>query len=248
MDYFGLLVVTFFLSFGVHIWSALVGGGGAIIIPALLFLGFPPQVAVATNRVGALSNIFALFQFHRHGEVKWKVGLWLALFAGAGSAIGSFLLLQVEADVLERGIAVIILLSLPMFLLRPKMGLKEKEVRLTKQRQAGGGAIMFFLGIIGGFFSATGVWFRYVYLFYYGMTFLQTAATSKIAGMAMLVLSLAVLIPAGIIDWPVAGAMFAGGSLGSWLSAKYSKKLGNEKIRYLFLAVMGAMALKILLF
>ena len=248
MESFGLLAIAFFLSFGVHLWSTLVGGGGAIIIPALLFLGFSPQVAVATNRVGALSNIFALFQFHRHGEVRWRVGLWLALFAGLGSAIGSILLLQVEADVLERGIAIIILLSLPMFLLRPKVGLKEKKVRLTKLKQAGGGAIMFFLGIIGGFFSATGVWFRYVYLFYYGMTFLQTAATSKIAGMFMLSFSLAVLIPAGIINWPVAAAMFAGGSLGSWLSAKYSKKLGNEKIRYLFLAVMSFMALKILLF
>jgi len=248
MDNIGILVITFFLSFGVHLWSTLVGGGGAIIIPVMLFLGFSPQVAIATNRVGALSSIFALFQFHKHGEVKWRIGLWLAMFAGVGSAIGSFLILQIEADVLERGIAIIILLSLPMFLLRPKVGLKEKKVKLTKIRQAGGGIIMFFLGIIGGFFSATGVWFRYVYLFYYGMTFLQTAATSKIAGMFMLTFSLAVLIPAGIINWPVAGAMFLGGALGSWISAKYAKKLGNEKIRYLFLFVMLLMALKILFF
>jgi uncharacterized protein len=248
MDNIGIFVVTFFLSFGVHMVSTLVGGGGAIIIPAMLFLGFSPQTAIATNRVGALSNIFALLQFHRHGEVKWKVGLWLALFAGLGSAVGSFLLLQIEADILERGIAVIILFSLPMFLLRPRVGLKERKGKLTKLKQAGGGAIMFFLGIIGGFFSATGVWFRYVYLFYYGMTFLQTAATSKIAGMCMLAFSLAILIPAGIINWPVAASMFAGGALGSWLSAKYSKKLGNEWIRYLFLLVMFLMALKILFF
>jgi hypothetical protein len=150
--------------------------------------------------------------------------------------------------VLERGIAVIILLSLPMFLLRPKIGLQERKVKLTKARQMGGGAIMFFLGIIGGFFSATGVWFRYVYLFYYGMTFLQTAATSKIAGMFMLSFSLAVLIPAGIINWPVAFVMFLGGSLGSFISARYSKKIGNEKIRYLFLGGMFLMAVKILIF
>jgi uncharacterized protein len=248
MEGVGLLVITFFLSFSVHVWSTLVGGGGAIIIPALLFLGFSPQAAIATNRVGALSNIFALFQFHRHGEVKWRVGLWLAAFAGIGSAIGSLFLLHLEADVLERGIGVIILLSLPMFLLKPKAGLKEKKVKRTKLKHAGGGVIMFFLGIIGGFFSATGVWFSYVYIFYYGMTFLQTAATRKIAGMFMLTFSLAILIPAGIINWPVAISMFAGGALGSWISAKYAKKLGNEWVRYLFLFVMFLMALKILLF
>ena len=242
------IVITFFLSFVVHLWSTLVGGGGAIIIPTLLFLGFSPQVAIATNRVGALSSVFALFQFHKQGEVKWKIGLWLAVFAGIGSAIGSFFLLQLESDVLERGIGIIILLSLPMFLLKPKAGLKEKKVKLTKVRHAGGGIMMFFLGIIGGFFSATGVWFSYVYIFYYGMTFLQTAATRKIAGMFILTFSLAILIPAGIINWPVALSMFLGGALGSWLSAKYSAKIGNTWIRYLFLLVMFLMAVNLLFF
>ena len=108
--------------------------------------------------------------------------------------------------------------------------------------------MMFFLGIIGGFFSATGVWFSYVYIFYYGMTFLQTAATRKIAGMFMLTVSLVILIPAGIINWPVALSMFLGGSMGSWLSAKYSAKIGNTRVRYLFLFVMFLMAVNILLF
>jgi len=248
MENFGLLVLTFFLSFVVHLWSTLVGGGGAIIIPTLLFLGFPPQVAIATNRVSALSSVFALFEFHKHGEVKWKIGLWLAGFAGVGGAIGSYFLLQLESDVLERGIAVIILFSLPMFLLKPKAGLKERKIKLTKIRHAGGGIMMFFLGIIGGFFSATGVWFSYVYIFYYGMTFLQTAATRKIAGMFILTFSLAILIPAGIVNWPVALSMFLGGAMGSWLSAKYSAKMGNTWIRYLFLVVMFLMAVNILLF
>jgi uncharacterized protein len=248
MEHIGILIIVFALSFSVHLWSTLVGGGGAIIIPALLFLGFSPQVAIATNRAGALSNVFALFQFHKHKQVKWKIGLWLAVFAGVGSAIGSILLLQLENDVLERGIAVIILLSLPMFLLKPKTGVKERKINLTKVRYAGGGIMMLFLGVIGGFFSATGVWFSYVYLFYYGMTFIQTAATRKIAGMFMLSFSLAIFIPAGIINWPVAASMFLGGGLGSWISARYANKLGNENIRYLFLFVMFVMALKLLFF
>lgn len=242
----GLLLITFALSFVVHLWSALVGGGGAVIIPTLIFLGFSPQTAIATNRFSALSNLVALFQFHRYREVRWGIGLFLAAFAAAGSAIGSYLILQVEADILEKGIGVIILLSLPMFLFKPKAGIQERAVRATKLKHAGGGIIIFFLGILGGFFSATGVWFSYVYIFYYGMTFLQAAATRKISGLCMIASSLAVLIPAGIINWPVAISMFLGAGLGSWISVVYGRRVGNTWIRYLLLVVMFLLGIKIL--
>lgn len=248
MENIGLLVIVFFLSFFVHLWSTLVGGAGAILVPSLLFLGLSPQAAVATNRFSALSNIVALFEFHKHRHVQWRLGFFLALFAGLGSALGSVLVLQVESNILEQGIAVIILLSLPMFLLKPKAGLQERKRELGRIRHFFGGVIMFFLGIIGGFFSSMGVWFSYVYIFYYGLTFIQTAATRKVAGLFMITFSLAVFIPAGIINWPVAISMLLGGSLGSWISARYAKKLGNQKIRYLFLAIMCLMALQILIF
>jgi len=246
MEDLNLLLITFFLAFGVNLFSTLVGGRGAIMIPALLFLGLSPQTAIATNRLSALSNLAALFEFSKQGHVKWRLGLFLAVFAGVGSALGSFFVLQLASEVLEKGIGIIILLSLPMFLLRPHAGLKERKIKLTKLKQFGGAVMMLFLGVIGGFFSTTGIWFSYVYIFYYGMTFIQRAATGKVVGLFMVTFSLAVFIPAGIINWPVATSMFIGGGLGSWLSARNAKKLGNEKIRYLFMAVMLLIALKIL--
>src|SRR3989344_1094648 len=114
MEGLWLIGVAFALAFGVHVWSAAVGGGGPVLIAALIFFGLSPQGAIATNRFGSLSNIFALLQFHRDGHVQWRLGLFLAIFAGLGSALGSVLLLRVEGEVVERGIGVITLLSLPM--------------------------------------------------------------------------------------------------------------------------------------
>lgn len=242
------IIVTFFLAFLVNLFSTLVGGRGAIMVPLLMFIGLSPQTAIATNRLGALSNMAALFEFHKQGHVKWKIGLFLAVFAGLGSLVGSFFVLQLESEVLEKGIGIIILLSLPMFLLRPRAGLKERKVKLTKMKQTGGALMMTFLGVLGGFFSTTGVWFSWVYIFYYGMTFIQRAATGKIVGFSMVVFSLALFIPAGIINWPIALSLLVGGGLGSWVSARNAKRFGNEKIRYLFLGAMFLVALKLLLF
>ncbi|OGZ57417.1 MAG: hypothetical protein A3B96_03360 [Candidatus Spechtbacteria bacterium RIFCSPHIGHO2_02_FULL_43_15b] len=239
---------VFFLTLVVRIWSTLVGGGGSITIPALLFLGLPADQAIATNRLSALSNIVSILKFHKQKQVVWGLGLFLAVFAGSGAAFGSYLVVSVDSDILEKGIGVILLLSLPMLVLSRNMGVKEKAIKLTKIKNAGGAILMLALGILGGFFSSTGIWFSYVYLIYYGLTFIQTAATRKLAGLAMVSTSLAIFIPAGIIDWTLGLSMMVGGGIGGWVSAHYAQKLGNIWIKYLFSIMVFASAVKILIF
>ena len=239
---------VFFLTLVVRIWSTLVGGGGSITIPALLFLGLPADQAIATNRLSALSNIVSILKFHKQKQVVWGLGLFLAVFAGSGAAYGSYMVVSVDSDILEKGIGVILLLSLPMLVLSRNMGVKEKAIKLTKIKNAGGAILMLALGILGGFFSSTGIWFSYVYLIYYGLTFIQTAATRKLAGLAMVSTSLAIFIPAGIIDWTLGLSMMVGGGIGGWVSAHYAQKLGNIWIKYLFSIMVFASAVKILIF
>lgn len=242
------ILITFFLAFFVDLWSTLVGGGGAVIIPFLLFLGLSPQQAIATNRFSSLANVFALLKFHQQGQVKWRLGLLLAASAAAGGGIGSFLLVRLSNETTEKGIGVMLLLSLPMLFLKRNVGLEERPNKMSKMKHVGGSLVVMLLGAIGGLFTGVGIWFSYMYLFYYSLTFLQTAAIMKVTGLGIILVSLAIFIPYGIINWPIALAMFAGGGLGSYISAHYSKRLGNEWIRYLFLFVMFASAVKILFF
>lgn len=42
-----------------------VGAGGLFSLPALIFLGFPPQIAIATDRLGSLGQtIVGILKFH----------------------------------------------------------------------------------------------------------------------------------------------------------------------------------------
>ncbi len=242
------VIIAFFAALLVRLLSTLVGGGGAVIIPMLLFMGLPPDQAIATNRLSGICNIFPLIKFHQDKQVRWKIGLFLAIFTSIGAVFGSFMVVTLDTNIMEKGIGIILLASVPMIFLKSKAGLIEREIKMTKLRNFGGAIIMTFLGAVGGFFSATGVWFSYVYLYYYGLTFLQTAATRKISGIAITLVSLAIFIPAGIVVWPIAVAMFIGGGIGGWVSAHYSKRLGNAWVRNLFAAVVLASALRILFF
>ena len=66
--------------------------------------------------------------------------------------------------------------------------------------------------------------------------------------LAMVSTSLAIFIPAGIIDWTLGLSMMVGGGIGGWVSAHYAQKLGNIWIKYLFSIMVFASAVKILIF
>lgn len=242
------LLIAFFVPFFVRLFTTLTGGGGSLIIPTLLFLGLPPNQAIATNRLSGLSDVFALIKFHQHKLVQWQLGLFLAGFAALGATIGSFLVIALDSEIIEKGIGVILLLSVPMLFFSKKIGLEERKIHITKLRNIGGAIFMTVLGTIGGFFSGTGVWFSYVYLYYYGLTYLQTAGTRQITGAAITLTSLAMFIPAGLIVWPIAVSISIGGGLGAWVSAHYAKKIDNGLVRIIFSGLVLFSAIKILFF
>lgn len=72
----------------VGVLAALVGvGGGFIIVPALLLLGFKKEAAVSTSFFNILFvTVVALSVYGVKGQVDWKVGLLL----GLGSAVGAY--------------------------------------------------------------------------------------------------------------------------------------------------------------
>lgn len=67
---FDILILFFFIALAEALIHAIAGGGGLITIPALLALGLPPAVAIATNKVGAVGGSFsAALHFIRVKEI-----------------------------------------------------------------------------------------------------------------------------------------------------------------------------------
>jgi len=56
----------FFVGLVTGAYGALVGGIGLVIVPLLIILGLPPQIAIGSHRIGVLSNsLFAGIEFFR---------------------------------------------------------------------------------------------------------------------------------------------------------------------------------------
>ena len=80
--------------------NAVAGGGSFITLPILLWLGLPPQVANATNRVGIVLQCAAgVGTYHAHGVRPWNHLLPIALMAVPGAVLGALLASRVDESV-----------------------------------------------------------------------------------------------------------------------------------------------------
>lgn len=86
-------------------------GGGFIMVPLLLFLGFSAQKAVGTSFLAILIiSLSALFAHGRLANVDWRLGIFLGLGGVAGAQIGARLLSGVETGQFKKIFALILAL------------------------------------------------------------------------------------------------------------------------------------------
>ena len=69
--------------------DAIAGGGGLIMMPALLFAGVPPINALATNKLQSMfGTAFACANYARNGLVDWRANLLTILLVFVGATAG----------------------------------------------------------------------------------------------------------------------------------------------------------------
>ena len=87
----------FFSGIFAGLYGASVGSGGLITLPALLLIGLPIHIAIASNRLAAVGGEFiAALRFHKAKESNLKISIYLGILSALGSFIGSNLVLKLE--------------------------------------------------------------------------------------------------------------------------------------------------------
>jgi uncharacterized membrane protein YfcA len=241
------LPLVFLIGVAASVVGAMVGGGSLLSIPFLIFLGLPPQVAIATDRFAGLgAAVTAFYQFWKADRIVWRLVPALALASLAGSLIGASLLLRAEDVSLRSVVGVLLLALLPVLFLKPGLGVEAREV--SRPQLALGLVLYFGIQVLAGFFGGgTGTLIFYTLMFFFGVTIIQVAATQIVPFLVLTLSSLALFAAGGIIDYRVGLVLMAGTATGGYLGARIAIRSGNRWVRRLFAVVVLASAARLLL-
>jgi len=240
-----LLIVMACVAVLTGFLDSVAGGGGLVMMPALLFAGLPPQLALGTNKSQSIAaTTMAFINYARAGLVDWRKEKWLALLALAGAAAGSLLVQQSSTRALEL-IVPLLLTGVALYvLLSPRMDDTQAHHVLTRKGYAPvAGAIGFYDGFFGpgtgSFFAATQVGLR-------GEGLTRATAHAKLFNMMTNLASVIVFAAGGKIVWTLGIACALGAMTGSWIGSKFAVKHGAKLIRPLLVAVSLALTAKLI--
>lgn len=241
------LLLVLFVGITAGFFDSVIGAGGLISIPSLIFLGLPPQIAIATDRFGTIGQtLTALFKFWKARKIVWKYVPILTIIALAGSLIGANILLNINPKILESVVGILILILLPLIFLKRDIGIK--QVKTNKSKNIIGLAIYFFIMIFGGFFGqGTGPMIFYVLTFFLGFTMIEVLATGIIPWFVLSISSLVIFALNGIIDYEIGIVLLISMALGGYIGAHMALKKGDLWVKRLFVLFVIIFGMKLLL-
>lgn len=163
-----------------------------------------------------------------------------------GAYIGSNIMTTLDPDTFKKITGAIILALLFMTFLKPNAGLRKKSFAFGKRHYIIGGIFAFIIGMVGSLAGGVGMLATYNYIFVFGLTFLECAGTRKIPGFLVGLTATGVFAAENLIDYKLAGLIFLGTFIGSYIAAHFALDIGNTWIKRLFSLVVGIMAVKML--
>ncbi|OEK03229.1 integrase [Roseivirga sp. 4D4] len=248
MDLLNILIL-FAIGLIAGIINTLAGGGSLLTLPVLIFMGLPPNVANATNRIGIFFNgIFAIKGFQSKGSKidKYSLGLGIAAFFGA--ILGSLIAVDIKGETFNRILASVIVLVVAYMLFGTKLS-SGKEERVSPKSKIFGLIAFFLIGIYGGFLQAgVGYVIMAALTFINQFSLLKTNVTKVIVVPIYTLASLGVFIYNDLINWELGIALAIGSALGGWLTSRWSTRVNDQWIRYFVMLTALGFAVKLFFF
>ncbi|MGY0067168.1 sulfite exporter TauE/SafE family protein [Streptomyces sp. QTS137] len=227
--------------------DAVVGGGGLLLLPALLLglpAGTPAAHALGTNKaVAIVGTTGAAVTFARKAPVDVRTAVRIGLAALAGSSGGAFLAAGMSTEVLEPVIMVVLLAVAAFVILRPGFGTTPKPGPVSRRRVLaaigfGGLGIGFYDGLIG---PGTGTFLVLALTALLHLDLVTASATAKIVNCCTNAGALAMFAWQGAVLWQLAGLMAVFNLAGGTLGAHTALRKGSGFVRVVLLVVVFAL-------
>lgn len=232
------LLFLFLAAFIAGLVDSIAGGGGLIALPALLFSGLPPQLALGTNKLqGSFGTLSATINYIRKGHISWKQAIPGVVCTLIGAAAGSFLVQQLDADFIRPLIPIMLMVVFFYTLFSGRLGFEDRNARLPA-------GLFWFIGGLGlgfydGFFGpGTGSFWTAALMIFLGYNMVRASGYTKIMNFTSNIAALTLFVMGGNVCYSAGLIMGAGQVLGASIGSSLAIKKGAGFIRPVFLTVV----------
>ncbi len=231
-------LLLFIISLAANVLSAFSGGGAGLIqLPALIFLGLPFVVALATHKVASVAlGIGATVRHLSAGGLEKRLSLFILATGLPGVVLGALVIVDIPGRSAEIALGVLTAgLGLYSWL-HPGLGQEEVVIHRDSTGLAVGGLVLFVIGALNGSLtSGTGLFVTLWLVRWFGLDYRRAVAYTLVLvgvfwnGTGALTLGLL-----AEIRWEWLPALLLGSLLGGYLGAHLAIKKGSRWIKRAF--------------
>jgi hypothetical protein len=243
-------LVLFVISLVANLFSAFSGGGAGLIqLPALIFLGLPFVVALATHKVASVAlGIGATLRHLREGGLEKSIALFILATGLPGVVVGAHLIVGVSGRAAETALG-ILTAGLGLYSwLNPQLGQNHRVRNRDRRGLVLGGLGLFFIGALNGSLtSGTGLFVTLWLVRWFGFDYRRAVAyTLVLVGVFWNGTGALTLGFLAEIRWNWLPVLLAGSLLGGYLGAHLAITKGNRWIKRAFEVISLLIGIKLI--
>lgn len=231
-------LLIFIISLFANLFSALSGGGAGLIqLPALIFLGLPFGIALATHKVATIAlGIGATTRHLKDNRIERDFALLMLISGIPGVIIGASFILQVPDEIAKTALGLLTMALGIYSFVSPGLGQTYQIKNRHRKGYIIGGFILFVIGILNGSLtSGTGLFVTLWLIRWFGFDYkLAVAYTLIFVGLFWNAAGALTLGLLGDIHWLWIPALLLGSFIGGYIGAHLSIVKGNRLIKRSF--------------
>ncbi len=233
-----IILILITLGFIAAFVDSVVGGGGLITLPGLLFVGLPPSAAVATNKLaGTMGSLTSTIMFYRSGKIDLKSMYKLFPLTFVGSMLGAWVVHLMNPELLKPLMLFMLAVVLVYTLAKKDWGSVSMEKELSPARYFIFICVIFLIGFYDGFLGpGTGSFFIFAFLMI-GFDFLKAAGNAKLLNFGSNIGALIMFLFLGQVNFAYGIIMGLAQIIGAIVGSKFAIRKGAGYVRALFITV-----------
>jgi uncharacterized membrane protein YfcA len=180
-------LLLFVISLVANVFSAFAGGGAGLLqFPALIFLGLPFGVALATHKVASVAlGVGATLRHVREKSVEWRFSMFILATGLPGVVLGATVILAVPGHIAQLLLGILTIGLGVYSFLNKQLGQDYMPRNRNARGLALGGTGLFFVGLLNGSLtSGTGLFCTLWLVRWFGLDYRRAVAyTLVLVGM-----------------------------------------------------------------